>query len=107
MFLTQTGSMTVVAPADRPKSVRNSCVIKRICSFCVSFYLCIFCRLEFFIVIRLRQISSLIHRYLFGKTMSYYNAYIQVVGYISLALANTNIQYKQIDYDADNIDNNR
>ena len=24
-----------------------------------------------------------------------------------LALANTNIQYKQIDYDADNIDNNK
>ena len=25
----------------------------------------------------------------------------------SLALANTNIQYKQINYDADNIDNNK
>ena len=35
-----TGWMTVVAPADRPKSVRNSCVIERICSVFVSFYLC-------------------------------------------------------------------
>ena len=26
---------------------------------------------------------------------------------ISLALGNTNIQYKQINYDADNIDNNK
>ena len=43
-----TGCMTVVAPADRPKSIRNSCVIERICS--------IVCRLGVF-VIRLRQIS--------------------------------------------------
>ena len=27
-----TGWMTVVAPADRPKSVRNRCVIERFCS---------------------------------------------------------------------------
>ena len=31
----------------------------------------------------------------------------QFVRVTSLALANTNIQYKQIDYDADNIDNNK
>ena len=31
----------------------------------------------------------------------------QFVRVISLALANTNIQYKQINYDADNIDNNK
>ena len=37
--------MTVVAPADRPKSVRNSCVIERICSVFVSFHLRIVCRL--------------------------------------------------------------
>ena len=52
-----TGWMTVVAPADRPESVRNSCVIERICSVFVLFHLCIVCRLEVF-VIRLRQISS-------------------------------------------------
>ena len=53
-----TGWMTVVAPADRPKSVRNSCVIERICSVFVSFHLCIVCRLGAF-VIRLRHISPL------------------------------------------------
>ena len=53
-----TGWMTVVAPADRPKSVRNSCAIERICSVFVSFHLCIVCRLGVF-VIRLCQISSL------------------------------------------------
>ena len=53
-----TGWRTVVAPADRPKSVRNSCVIERICSVFVSFHLCSVCRLGKF-VIRLRQISSL------------------------------------------------
>ena len=52
------GWMTVVAPADRPKSVRNSCVIECICSAFVSFYLCIICRLGVF-VIRLRQNSSI------------------------------------------------
>ena len=31
----------------------------------------------------------------------------QFVRVISLALENTNIQYKQINYDADNIDNNK
>ena len=31
----------------------------------------------------------------------------QCVRVISLVLANTNIQYKQINYDADNIDNNK
>ena len=31
----------------------------------------------------------------------------QLVRVISLALANSNIQYKQINYDADNIDNNK
>ena len=31
----------------------------------------------------------------------------QFVRVISRALANTNIQYKQINYDADNIDKNR
>ena len=31
----------------------------------------------------------------------------QFVRVISLALANTNIQYKQINYDAENIDNNK
>ena len=50
--------MTVVAPADRPKSVRNSCVIECICSVFVSVHLCIVCCLGVF-VIRLRQISSL------------------------------------------------
>ena len=49
-----TSRMTVVAPNDRPKSVRNSCVIKRI--LFVSFNLCFVCRLGMF-VIRLRQIS--------------------------------------------------
>ena len=50
--------MTVGAPDDRPKSVCNSCVIKRICSVFVSFHLCIvFLFGEF--VIRLHQISSL------------------------------------------------
>ena len=32
---------------------------------------------------------------------------VRFVRVISLALANTNIQYKQINYDADNIDNNK
>ena len=50
--------MTVVAPADRPKLVRNSCVIKRICSVLVSFHISIVCRLGVFVV-RLRKISSL------------------------------------------------
>ena len=50
--------MTVIAPVDRPKSVRKSCVIERICSVFVSFHICIVCRLGVF-VIRLRQISSL------------------------------------------------
>ena len=49
----QTDWMTVVAPADRPKSVRNICVIERICSVFVSFYLCVVCRSGVF-VIRLR-----------------------------------------------------
>ena len=31
----------------------------------------------------------------------------QFVRVASLTLANTNIQYKQINYDADNIDNNK
>ena len=52
--------MTVVAPADRPKSVRNSFVIERIYSVFVSFHLCIVCRDRLGVfVIRLRQISSL------------------------------------------------
>ena len=59
-----TGWMTVVAQADRPKSVRNSCVIERICSVFVSLHLCIVCRLRVF-VIRLCQISSL-----FSKRLS-------------------------------------
>ena len=37
--------MTVVAPADLPKWVRNSCLIERICSVFVSFHLCIVRRL--------------------------------------------------------------
>ena len=37
--------MTVVAPAERPKSFCNSYVIDRICSAFVSFHLCIICRL--------------------------------------------------------------
>ena len=41
-----TGWMTLVAPAYRPKSVRDSCVIERICSVLVSFHLCIVCCLE-------------------------------------------------------------
>ena len=49
---------TVAAPGDRPYSVRNSCVIERICSVFVPFQLCIVCRLGM-IVIRLRQISSI------------------------------------------------
>ena len=57
-----TGWMTAVAPADRPKSVRNSCVIGRICSVFVSFHLCIVCRLGLF-SIWLRQISSLSFSY--------------------------------------------
>ena len=62
--------MTAVAPADRPKSVRNSCVIERICRSFVSFYLCIICRLGVF-VIRLRQISSLFS--LHKDTLRLYN----------------------------------
>ena len=54
--------MTVVAPADRPKSVRNNCVIGRICSVFVSFLLCIVCHLGVY-VIRLRQISPLFSLY--------------------------------------------
>ena len=53
-----TVGMTIVAPADRPKTVHNSCVIERICSIFVSFHLCIVCRLGVF-VIQLRQIISL------------------------------------------------
>ena len=48
----------LVAPADRPKSVRNSCLIERIWSVFLSFHQCIVCCLGVF-VIRLRQISSL------------------------------------------------
>ena len=67
-----TGWMTVVTPADRPKSVRNSCVIERICSIFVSFHLFILCRSEVF-VIRLRQISSLFSMH---KVVTYmYDAY--------------------------------
>ena len=51
-------SIIAVATADRPKSVRNSCIIERICSVFVSFYIFIVCRLGVF-VIRLLQISSL------------------------------------------------
>ena len=50
--------MTVVAPADRPISIGNSCVIEHICTVFLSFHLCIVCQLGVF-VIRLRQISSL------------------------------------------------
>ena len=53
-----TGWIAVVTQAERPKSVRNSCVIERICSVFVSSHLCIVCRLGVF-VIRLYQISSL------------------------------------------------
>ena len=62
-YLRLTGWMTVVAPADRPKSVCISGVIERICSVFVSFNLCIVCRLGMF-VIQLRQISSLFSLYL-------------------------------------------
>ena len=44
------GWMAVVAPADRPKSVRNSCVIERICSVFVSFHLMIVCHLRVFVI---------------------------------------------------------
>ena len=37
--INHTGWMTAVAPADRPKSVRNSCVVEYICSVFVSFHL--------------------------------------------------------------------
>ena len=47
----------LVAPTGRPKSVRYSCEIERICSVFVSFHLCIVCRFGVF-VIRLRHISS-------------------------------------------------
>ena len=57
-LVNQPDLMTVVAPADRPKSVRNSCVIERICSVFVSFHLSIVCRLGVFVIL-LRQISSL------------------------------------------------
>ena len=42
--------VTVVAPADRPKSGRNSCVIERIYSVFVSFHLCIVCREGVFVI---------------------------------------------------------
>ena len=51
------GLITVVALVGRPKSVRNSCIIERICSVFLSFHLCIVCHLGVF-VIRLRQIFS-------------------------------------------------
>ena len=57
--LTHTGWMIVVAPTDRPKSVRNRCVVERFCSVFVLLWLCIVCRLGVF-VIRMRQISSLL-----------------------------------------------
>ena len=48
IMVNQTGWMTVVVPADRPKVVRNSCVIERICSVFVSFHLWVVCRLGVF-----------------------------------------------------------
>ena len=41
-----------------------------------------------------------------GRAPTGYYMNHQFVRVTSLALANTNIQYKQINYDADNIDNN-
>ena len=61
-LVNHTGWMTLVAPADRPESVRNSCVIERIWSISVYFHLCIVCRLGV-IVIRLQEISSLLSTY--------------------------------------------
>ena len=42
-----------------------------------------------------------------AATGFYMNQNHKFVRVTSLALANTNIQYKQINYDADNIDNNK
>ena len=42
-----------------------------------------------------------------GEHLSGFYMNHQFVRVISLALANTNIQYKQINYDTDTIDNNK
>ena len=42
-----------------------------------------------------------------GRDGIYMNHQFVRVTSTSLALSNTNIQYKQINYDADNIDNNK
>ena len=44
---------------------------------------------------------------LIGRAATGFYMNHQFVRVTSLALANTNIQYKQINYDADNIDNNK
>ena len=44
---------------------------------------------------------------LIGRAATGFYMNHQFVWVTSLALANTNIQYKQINYDADNIDNNK
>ena len=56
--INHTGWMTVVAPIDRPKSVRNCYAMEHFCSVFVLLYLCIVCRLGEFAT-RVHQIASL------------------------------------------------
>ena len=48
LLVNHTGWMTVVAPADRPTSVRKHHVIERVCSIFVLLWLFIVCRLGVF-----------------------------------------------------------
>ena len=52
-----------------------------------------------------RENTVFVWRYI-GRAPTGFFMNHQFVRVISLALANTNIKYKQINYDADNIDNN-
>ena len=63
------GFMTVVALTDRPISVRNTCVIERICSVFVSFHICTVRRF----VIRLHQISSLFSLPFLKRTLALFS----------------------------------
>ena len=53
-----TGWIAVVVPTDRPRLVRNRCVIERFCSFFVLPWRWIVCRLGVFVIL-MRQIASL------------------------------------------------
>ena len=74
--------MAVVAPADRPKSDRNSCVIQRIWSVFGSFHLCIFCRLEVFYHTSASDLFPFSFSYFIPNLIGWYFQYVNFRTYI-------------------------